>query len=159
MRGSTSNGTPIAVRPASTASKWALEAGERWSSVDGAMSARQNDCMVENPYLAPESVELEQHENAAASLPPAAVKRATNLVRDSRLSGVVALIPLLGLIFILRLVQWYQLRKQFPILASSEAGEHADLAKQFRKALFSLWFAVLLWPAVFLFLFVYLALT
>ena len=107
----------------------------------------------ENPYRASSS--------AAAGitgddpLPPRAVKKATNLIRDARLSVTVGLIPLLGLIFILRLVQWHLLRNQYPILAAGDAGEHADLAKKFRKARSSLWFAVLLWPGVVLFIIIY----
>lgn len=85
------------------------------------------------------------------TLPDVAIQKASNLVRDARLAVVVALIPLLGLIFILRLVQWYLLRRQFPALATNKS----DSAKQFRSALHSLWFAVLLWPAIFVFIGVY----
>ena len=105
--------------------------------------------MNENPYQAPRA------NIGSDTLPDFAVRKATNLVRDARLSIAVALIPLLGLIFILRLVQWYQLRKKFPILGSGDAGEHSELAKEFRSAKSSLWFAVLLWPGVFLFVYVY----
>jgi hypothetical protein len=92
-------------------------------------------------------------------LPPAAVKKATNLIRDGRLAVAVGLVPLLGLIFVLRLVQWYLLRSRYPILASDDPGEHAELSKQFRKALLGLWVAVLLWPAIVLFLVTYLIVT
>lgn len=91
-------------------------------------------------------------------LPPEAIRKATNLVRDARLAVAVGLIPLLGLVFILRLVQWYLLRKQYPALLIAQ-GEHSSLAKQFRSALSSLWLAVLLWPVVFLIVLVYPALT
>ncbi len=80
-------------------------------------------------------------------LPASAVKKATNLVRDARQAIIVSLIPILGLIFILRLVQWYLLKKQFPSLITAD-GEHAALSKDFRAAIYRLWFAVLLWPAV-----------
>lgn len=89
------------------------------------------------------------------ALPDVAIKKATNLVRDARLAVVVALIPLLGLIFVLRLVQWYLLRRQFPLLATSKS----DLAKQFRSACSSLLFAVLLWPAIFVFVGIYMVVT
>jgi hypothetical protein len=79
-------------------------------------------------------------------LPPKAVKKATNLVTDSRLALVVGLIPLLGLVYILRLVQWYLLRRQFPLLREANVGRHTELAAQFRGALGRLWLAVLLWP-------------
>lgn len=92
---------------------------------------------------------------AKSVLPPVAVKKATNLVRDARLAIVVGLFPLLGLVFILRLVQWYLLRSQYPALSSSEIGEHADLASQFREALPRLWLAVLLWPGLILFIMAY----
>jgi hypothetical protein len=89
------------------------------------------------------------------SLPDSAVKKAKNLVRDSRLATLLALIPVLGLIYILRLVQWYLLKRQFPILASADAGEHAELSRDFRLALARLWFAVFFWPVLVGFLLVY----
>lgn len=91
------------------------------------------------------------------ALPKSVVKKANNLVRDARLSITVGFIPLLGLIYILRLIQWYLLKNQHPVLVSSETGHHAELAKEFRSALPRLWFAVLLWPGVILFSIVYLA--
>ena len=91
-------------------------------------------------------------------LPPEAIKKATNLVRDARLAVAVSLIPLLGLVFILRLVQWYRLKNQYPTLLTAE-GEHSSLAKQFRSAVSTLWLAVLLWPVLFLIIFLYPALT
>ena len=93
------------------------------------------------------------------TLPESAVKKANNLIRDARLAITVGLIPLLGLIYILRLVQWYLLKQQFPELASKNAQHHADLAKEFRSALPRLWFAVLLWPGVILFSIIYLSVT
>lgn len=84
-----------------------------------------------------------------------AVKKATNIVRDARLAIVVAIIPLLGLVFILRVVQWYQLKRQCPWLISKGHGEHSELRRDFRAASFRLWFAVLFWPALFLFITVY----
>ena len=93
------------------------------------------------------------------TLPESAVKKANNLVRDARLAITVGLIPLLGLIYILRFVQWYLLKNQYPVLASSDVAHHAELAKEFRSALPRLWFAVLLWPGVILFSIVYLAVT
>ena len=89
---------------------------------------------------------------AVDTLSVSAVNKATNLVRDARLAILVGLIPILGLIFILRLVQWYLLKRQFPVLATAEAGEHSDLAREFRSALPRLWFAVLFWPLLILFI-------
>lgn len=91
----------------------------------------------------------------AAPLPDTAVKKATNLVRDAHLAIVVGLIPILGLIYILRLVQWYLLRRQFPALVAITDGEHAALSSDFRGALHRLWFAVLFWPLLILFIVVY----
>ncbi len=88
-------------------------------------------------------------------LPPSAVKKATNLVRDARLAVLVGLLPILGLIFILRLVQWYLLKSQFPSLVAVEASGNADISKDFRSALPRLWFAVLFWPLSILFLICY----
>ena len=96
--------------------------------------------------------------NDAEQLPASAVTKATNLVRDARLAVAAGLIPILGLIFILRLVQWYLLKNQYPILLKVD-GEHAALAKDFRSAKTSLWVAVLLWPAVITFIMVYFAVT
>ncbi len=89
---------------------------------------------------------------SADTLSVSAVKKATNLVRDARLAILVGLIPILGLIFILRLVQWYLLKQRFPLLAMADAGEHTELAKEFRLALPRLWFAVLFWPLLILFI-------
>ena len=71
---------------------------------------------------------------------------------------MVGLIPILGLVFIRRLVQWYLLKKQYPILLSGD-GEHAGLASEFRSALPRLWFAVLFWPALILFIIAYFSVT
>ena len=84
-------------------------------------------------------------------LPAPAVKKATNLVRDARLSVMVGLIRLLGLIFVLRLVQWYLLRRQYPGLGT----DGSDPARAFRSALPRLWFAVLFWPGLVLFIIAY----
>ena len=81
-------------------------------------------------------------------LTPAAVKQATDVVTDSRLALMVGLIPILGLIYAARLIQWYGLRRRYPELASAASGEHADLARRFRGARWRLWFAVLLSPAM-----------
>lgn len=83
------------------------------------------------------------------ALPDAAVKKATNLIRDARLSVFVGLIPLLGLVFILRLVQWYLLKKQYPALVRKGADQD-ELTRDFRSALPRLWVAVLLWPVLIL---------
>ena len=88
-------------------------------------------------------------------LPPSAIIRVENLVRDARLSIMVGIIPILGLIFLLRLVQWYLLKRQFPILMTEDAGEHSGLAHDFRWALPCLWFAVLFWFCLFIFIIIY----
>lgn len=81
-----------------------------------------------------------------ASLPEKAIKKARNLIRDSQLAVVVGLIPVLGLVYILRLVQWYLLRSQFPLLRT----DASEIGAQFRTAIYRLWFAVLFWPVVIL---------
>lgn len=88
-------------------------------------------------------------------LPDSAIRKATNLVRDARLAVLVGLIPILGLIYILRLVQWYLLKQQSPGLLDAGDEAHAALAKDFRSALPRLWFAVLFWPGLVLFIIVY----
>ena len=107
-----------------------------------------------NPFRAPAAdLAAAQPEGG---LPPQVVKQATNLTRDARLAFAVGLIPLLGLIFILRLVQWYQLRREYPVLISKDPGPYQELAQKFRSARSSLWFAVLLWPGVIVFCWVWL---
>jgi hypothetical protein len=88
-------------------------------------------------------------------LPPKVVTKATNLVRDSSLAVVVGLIPILGLIYILRLVQWYLLRNEYPQLVDGKSGDIASLTEGFRGAKHRLWFAVLFWPVTFTAMFVY----
>jgi hypothetical protein len=92
---------------------------------------------------------------ASCALPDHTVKKATNLIRDARLAIVVGMIPILGLIFILRLVQWYLLRNQCPSLATDDSA----IANDFRSSLHRLWFAVLFWPALILFIIVYFSVT
>ena len=106
--------------------------------------------MTENPYESP---------SAKPTAPPKCVKRANNLVRDARLAILVGLIPILGLIYILRLVQWYIVNKQLVALEGAVREDHAQLLKDFRSARPRLWFAVLFWPGLILFLFVYFAVT
>jgi hypothetical protein len=99
---------------------------------------------AEGPTMTGDSV-------AVNPLPDWATKKATNIATDARLAVVVGLIPLLGLAFILRLVQWYLVRKQFPTLVIGDS----QLSRNFRGALHRLWFAVLFWPVVFLLFFIY----
>ena len=78
------------------------------------------------------------------ALPASAAKRARHLIRDAQLAIMVGLIPLLGLIYVLRLVQYYQFRNRHPGFAASGSG----FAAKFRGALPRLSFAVLFWPGV-----------
>ena len=108
--------------------------------------AQQQVVLVRKPRLVWSKDDL----YPAESLTPAAVKQANDIVTDSRLALAVGLIPILGLIYAARLIQWYGLRRRYPELVSTDAGEHADLARRFRGARWRLWFAVLLSPAVIL---------
>ena len=86
------------------------------------------------------------------------VRKAKNIVRDSALAVVVGLLPILGLIYILRLVQWYQLKPQ--IEALHQSGDISDeLAVDFSGARVRLWVAVLMWPAIILAIFVFAVVT
>src|SRR5947209_1493120 len=76
--------------------------------------------MRDNPYQAP-AVSDSLTEGVHDQVPAVAVKKATNLIRDARQSVMVGLIPILGLIFILRLVQWYLLRRRIPVLATADS--------------------------------------
>jgi hypothetical protein len=77
-------------------------------------------------------------------LPEKAMKKAEHLIRDAQLAVVVAFIPLISLIYILRLVQWYLLRNQYPAVCTDAFYD----AKDFRLAVYRLWFAVMFWPVV-----------
>ena len=81
-----------------------------------------------------------------------------NIVRDSALAVVVGLIPILGLIYIVRLVQWYQLNPQ--IITLHQSGDISDeFAVDFSGARVRLWVAVLMWPAIILAMFVFIVVT
>lgn len=92
-------------------------------------------------------------------LPEKTAKEIGNMVRDANLAILVGLLPILGLVYIWRLVQWYMLRSKYPVLMTGDSKEHAELARQFRAALPRFWFAVLLWPGVILFSIAFLART
>jgi hypothetical protein len=103
--------------------------------------------------------ESQENSMITEALPDSAVKKAKNLVRDARLATLVGLIPILGLIFVLRLVQWHLLKQEYPVLVTTDASRHAELAKDFRWALPRLYFAVFFWPALVAFPFIYLRVT
>lgn len=78
---------------------------------------------------------------------PAASKlevKARNIANDAEKAVLVGLIPLLGLAFILRVVQWHLLRP------SVEADQTIDknVRYRFMNSKIRLWAAVLLWPAI-----------
>ena len=102
--------------------------------------------MTDNPYASP---------NSTSTAQPKIIKRANNLITDARLAVLVGLIPILGLIYVLRLVQWYVLRKDLEALAANDPTLYGDVFRNFRSALPRLWFAVLFWPALVLFIVVY----
>jgi len=82
-------------------------------------------------------------------------KKARNIGNDAEKSVLVGLIPILGLVFILRLVQWYILRPQ----VAENQSINPDVRDKFMKGQLRLWIAVLLWPLLILFLVLYLAFT
>ena len=85
------------------------------------------------------------------TIPDSVLKKATNIIRDARLAVLVGLIPILGLAYVGRLVEWYLLRRQCPVLAS----DPSPLATNFRSAAPRLWFGALCWPVVVLLLCIY----
>lgn len=112
-----------------------------------------------NPYLSPTETNPSYSANEQMEgdpIPEKVAKEINNLVRDARMAVLVGLIPILGLPFIWRLVQWYLLKNRYPILVSRNAGVHEKLARDFRGSIFRLWFAVLCWPIVFIVCFLYL---
>jgi hypothetical protein len=78
----------------------------------------------------------------SCELPEAMAKKANDIIGDARKAILVGLIPILGLAFVGRLVEWYLLRRKCPSLATDDS----TLAQDFREALPRLWFAALFWP-------------
>jgi hypothetical protein len=100
----------------------------------------------ENPYESPSACV-----ESINTLPDSVVKKANNIVRDARMAILVGLIPILGLAYIGRLVEWYLLRRRCPILST----DGSTIAKDFRSALSRIWFAALCWPIVIVVLYAY----
>ena len=71
---------------------------------------------------------------SAAEVDERTIRKAENIIQDSRLAVVVGLIPILSLIYILRLVQWYVVRNQNPELLSPDSPQ-PRLARNDRQAL------------------------
>ena len=82
-------------------------------------------------------------------------KIAKNIGNDAEKAVLAGLIPILGLIFILRLVQWYQYRPK--IEGNQSIDRH--VRRKFLAGRNRLWVAVLLWPGVVLFVVLYMAIT
>ena len=92
---------------------------------------------------------------SSESIPESVTKKANSIIRDARLAILVGLIPVLGLAYIGRLIEWYLLRRNCPVLATDDS----EIAKGFRSSLSRLWFAALCWPIVALIFYVYFSLT
>ncbi len=91
----------------------------------------------------------------ANTLPDSAVRKVKNLIRDAGMALFVGLVPIVALVYVWRVAQWYSLKRQYPLLAETDPADHAELAKDFRSAIYRLWFAVLFWPGVTVFLVVF----
>ena len=74
---------------------------------------------------------------------------------DAEKAVLTGLIPALGLVFIMRLVQWYLLR---PHVVENQAID-PKVRTKFMKGQLRLWIAVLLWPCLILFLVLYFTFT
>ena len=75
------------------------------------------------------------------------VAKLQDLVRDASKAVVVGLIPIAGLIYAFRLVQWYRWRPE--VDAKHAEGDLSDeLVAGFYNARGRLWFGVLFWPGV-----------
>ena len=94
-----------------------------------------------------------------AGLPPGVIKSVQNLARDANLAVLTGLIPILGLVFILRLVQWYLLARKCPDLVAKNLHTDLTVRTQFQSALPRFWFAVLFWPIMFVVIIVLIWLT
>lgn len=94
----------------------------------------------------------------SGGIPPREAKRLANLLRDSKTVIAVGLFPLLGLLLIPRLIQWYRLAARYPGLVWSSdppwGSDAGRLASEFREAKPRFWFAILFWPAFALIAFV-----
>lgn len=110
-----------------------------------------------NPYQSPvtdtstANAESKKHAKKIAKLE----KKARNIGNDAEKAILVGLIPILGLIFIFRLVQWYTLR---PDIEGNQAIDR-HIRRKFLNGKTRLWIAVLLWPVLLLFIVGYTALT
>ena len=71
-------------------------------------------------------------------------KKAKNIGNDAEKAILVGLMPILGLIFIFRLVQWYNLRPK--VEGNPEIDRH--IRRKFLNGKTRLWFAILLWPVI-----------
>ncbi len=80
-------------------------------------------------------------------------KKAKNIGNDAEKAILVGLIPILGLMFIIRLVQWYMLRQH--VEGNQAIDRH--IRRKFMDGKFRLWVAVLLWPLLIVFIAGYLA--
>lgn len=81
------------------------------------------------------------------------ITKAKNIYRDSALAVFVGLLPFLGLIYILGLVQWYQFKLQ--IEAMHQSGDvSGEFAVDFSGTRTRLWVEVLIWPGIILLLFI-----
>ena len=70
--------------------------------------------------------------------------KARNIANDAEKAVLVGLIPLLGLVYILRIVQWYLLRPN----VESDQTIDKNVQYRFMNSKTRLWVAVLLWPAI-----------
>ncbi len=82
------------------------------------------------------------------SVPEDAVVRAHTIINDAMTSIVVGFLVITWPWCVMRLVQWHRLSRQFPFLASGDAGNYSELAHKFRLARIMLWIAVVLPPVV-----------
>lgn len=82
-------------------------------------------------------------------------KKARNIGNDAEKAIVVGLIPILGLVLIMRLVQWYRLRPQ---IEGNQAIDRS-VRRKFLNGKNRLWFAALFWPILIVVIVGYTALT
>ena len=85
-------------------------------------------------------------------------KQIKNIIRDGNIALLAGFVTILGLVFILRLVQWYQLKPKVESLKNRKAIKK-ETYKKFKSAGLSIWVGVLLWPVVIAITVVYLLVT
>lgn len=98
-----------------------------------------------NPYKSPVQAPFKTQPSGRQNESIAKLeKKAKNIGNDAEKAILAALIPIIGLVFILRLVQWYLLRPK--IEGNQQIDRH--VRRKFMNGKARLWFGATFWPAL-----------